>query len=126
MIRISAKIEVRENSIVANLSHDFGRYYLSLLPKYLKVNGQRYTPHITIVRSFECPNKTKWVSYNEQLITVVYEPLIKFDGTYYFLDCYSEEISRIRLEQGLERYRMYECYHITIGNTKCNPYGIDG
>lgn len=106
---------------VAYVDKEIARYYLSLIPKYYYVQPQAYPPHITIVRRrIEVPpNQEYWRKYHGQSIDIQYEPGIKTDGTYFFLDAYSNDVSKIRKELGLPQYRDgFKCYYITVGNIK--------
>lgn len=101
-----------------NFGQDFINYYFSLIPFYERAQRQRYEAHITVVRVFESPNLDLWGKYEGEIIPFEYLPLIKFDGTYYYLDAYSNRVGDIREELGLPRFRMNDSYHITIGNIK--------
>lgn len=97
------------------------RYYISLLPKYKIIQTQIHSAHITIVRTTkECPrNLSKWGNYEGLSVEFQYENIIKEDGLYYWLDAFSDDLNRIRLELGLGRYRLgFDRYHITLGNKK--------
>lgn len=102
---------------VVEIGYEFSNYYRSLLPKYLKVQPSKYPAHITVVRK-NLEKATNWGYLDKCQIKFDYEPIIKYDSPYYFIDCWSDQISEIRQYLGLPKYRMYGCYHITIGNTK--------
>lgn len=101
-------------------------YYFNLIPKYYYAQRQKYHPHITVVRpKYEVvKNKKLWNKYNGEVIEYTYDGMIHFDGTYFYLNVYSDRIGNIREELGLPRFRFNDlgskkrCYHITIGNIK--------
>jgi len=107
------------------LPQEFGRYYLSLIPRELNVQPQAYPPHITVIRTgveFP-PNMDAWGKYEGEEVEFVYEPKIDTDGLYYYLNVESDRIGDIREELGLPRYRKdNKGYHITIGNTKHHEF----
>ncbi len=100
---------------------EIARYYRSLIPKAKGVRPSMYKPHITVVRmDLETPkNLEKWNVYAGERVPFIYENEIKSDGTYYWINVYSERIEDIREELGLNIFRLgYRRYHITLGNTK--------
>lgn len=111
--------------IVVFVDRDLANYYRSFIPKSYKVQPQKYPPHITVVRSkYEKINNLKnWNKYDGETIEFSYSGIIKFDGTYFYLDVQSERLGDIREELGMPRFRFNDindkqCYHITIGNLK--------
>jgi hypothetical protein len=100
---------------------EISRYYFGLIPKYKNAHSQAHKAHITVVRKGieNPPNMDVWGKYQAGMVNFQYIPIIQFDGLYYYLESFSDEIGKIRTELGLERYRPgFNCYHITIGNTK--------
>lgn len=96
-------------------------YYRSLVPKALRPNGTRYTPHITIVRlGIEVPPKMElWGKYDKETVKFEYEPIVYIEDVYVYMKVYSERIGQIREELGLPKYRVgFTNYHLTIGNYK--------
>lgn len=64
-------------------------------------------------------NLERWNVYAGERVPFIYGNEIKSDGTYYWIDAYSERIEDIREELGLHIFRVgYRRYHITLGNTK--------
>lgn len=112
--------------VVVWVSPDLASYYRSLIPKAWDVQPQKYLPHITVIRpKYEkVKNFSAWKKHEGRLIQFDYENIVRFDGTYFYLDAQSEEIGDVREELGLTRFRLTElgaerkCYHITIGNVK--------
>jgi hypothetical protein len=118
-------IQYRDESVVAWVDDEIGAYYRSLLPRALYVKPPKEKTHVSIVRVFERPKKKKWRLYEGYSINITYYPTIQTDDTYYWLDCYSDEVGFIRRSLLLStfrntdyRYPLYDRYHITIGNTK--------
>lgn len=96
------------------------KFYKALIPKYFNVERQRYEAHITVVRlNVEVPPyMAAFGKYEGEEIKFHYDNQVYFDKKYFYLKAYSERIGEIREELGLSKYRMNDCYHITIGNTK--------
>jgi len=113
---------------IAIIDQSISNYYRTLIPKYKNVKAQAYQAHITIVRlNKETPlNMEFWGKYQNKNIVFEYSPIIQNDDIYYWLDAYSLDISKIRIELGLPEYRddtkfggiKRNSYHITIANTK--------
>lgn len=116
-------VEYRENTCVLNIDPQIAKFYRALLPKSYDIRPPKYPSHITIVRKFETPNenfKEKW--YDGYYFKFYYGGPVKYNGVYYYLDCQSPGITKLRKELGLPAYRFDDnrSYHITIGNTKKN------
>lgn len=120
MITVKGRLYTDGKKVVANLGRDFGRFYLSLLPKAWYAEGQRHEAHVTIVRGFE---KGKIGKKYSGTIDIHYDPMVYYEYPYYFMRCWSDDANRIRLECGLNEYRgSYKWHHITIGNNKLNTF----
>ena len=127
MITITGTIRYDNNyKLYVEIGNDISKYYLKMIPKYVAIpNPQRYDAHISVVRN-ETPEKLEyWKKYDGYTIQVEYDPYIKTDGVYFWLNVYTEELSRIREELGLSKTSELsrppsgeECFHITIGNLK--------
>jgi 2'-5' RNA ligase len=100
-------------------------FYRSLIPKYLRVKGQAYSPHISVVRKATPPYMEFWRKYEGSTIEFSYDTYIYNDDTYYWLNIWSYDLETIRKELGLKpfgdvtespdkRHR----FHCTLGNTK--------
>ncbi len=103
------------------------RYYRSLVPKSIKLNQQMYAPHISVVRNEIPKNMEVWGKYDGQKIMFCYSNWVYFGTVYAWLNAFSEELERIRIELGLPVRTEYirppadkwiKCFHITIGNQK--------
>jgi len=103
-------------------------YYLSLIPKYLRVNRGRDSAHITVVRPYlETPKRVvEWGKYEGRRIYFIYDGQIHNDNQYYWLNIQSRELEEIRLGLGLlhQRWNLttndWDSFHLTLGNTKMN------
>jgi hypothetical protein len=96
-------------------------YYLSLLPRWWDVKGQRYDPHLTVVRfgKEEPSDPAWWRLVDRGNIPVVYDSELRCGGSYFWLDAWSDGVGAIRRRLGLSRYRAgFDRYHITVGNRK--------
>lgn len=120
MLQTKGLVKYHSNYAIAYIDQDIVDYYLSLIPPYLYVNRGRYDAHLTIVRKdIELPNYDNWGYRNNDIITIDYDPVVYTDGTYYWLDAKSLDCVDIRKNLGLPGFRDgFDCYHITIGNTK--------
>jgi len=94
-------------------------FYLSLVPKSLKVKPQFYPAHVSVVRREEPPNLGAWGLYEGLEVEFEYQPYIANDETYYWLPVQCKRIEEIRTELGLRPYPWWRNgYHLTIGNIK--------
>jgi hypothetical protein len=125
LFSVDGIIQYRENSVVAWIDSEIGAYYRSLLPRAWYVKPPKEKSHVSIIRVFERPEKKNWGLYDGCSICITYYPSIQTDDTYYWLDCYSDEIGFVRRSLLLStfrdtdyRYPIYDRYHITIANTK--------
>ena len=114
--------------VIATIDQGISDFYRNLIPKYYQVQPQKYSAHITIVRTDkESPKKLEfWNKYQGEKLSFEYSPKIHFDGSYWYLNVWSQQIGDIREELGLPRFRFQEmsskdgCYHISIGNSKAD------
>lgn len=104
----------------------------ALVPRYVRLNRQKFAPHITVIRH-EKPEvearllaHPRWGGAREGAeVEFRYSPLVDFDETYYWLRAWSSKLEDIREELGLARSDWYteppdhaHCFHVTIGNCK--------
>jgi hypothetical protein len=114
-------VRVYKNWMVAYLDNQIIEYWRSLIPQYYGVNPPRTPAHISIVRPFENPDRWCWNKFNNWPVDVIYYAGVRTDRNqlYWWLDCDSDDIVDIRRQLGLPDYLgLFECQHITIGNTK--------
>ena len=123
----TGRIHVLNTSkMIVAIDTEISRYYMSLIPKYVKFNKQRYEPHISVIRN-EMPacNFDQLLKYNKKEIQFEYENYIYNDETYLWLNVYSDELEAIRSELGLSKTSKItkspdgkHRFHTTIGNFK--------
>jgi len=124
MTEYTGTIRYYNNWVLAWLPEELGAYYRSLLPKAWGVNPPMNRPHVSIVRAFETPDREAWGDGDGETLTVQVMDGVETDGTYFWLDCFSDEVGAIRRSLGLRtfrddyRYNIYTTYHITVGNVK--------
>jgi hypothetical protein len=110
-----------EPKAVLQMDDNIGKYYRSLIPKYIYARAPMYPTHVTVVRNGrEKPvNMEYWGKYEGEQVEYEYSPLIGLDYPYYFLRAWSSRIEEIRLELGLPKCRPeFNDFHITIANVK--------
>lgn len=112
--------------LVAEIDKEITNYYRALVPKSIVLNSQMYAPHISIVRK-ETPVKLElWDKYEGEKIRFNYSNIIHFGEVYCWLNVWSKELEKIRLELGLPVSSPYtrppdgfdKTFHTTIGNMK--------
>jgi hypothetical protein len=112
--------------LVAETEQDIANYYRKLIPKYKCVKRQMYPAHISVVR-YETPlNLDAWGKYEGQEVEFTYDSEIKNGTVYYWLNCFSTKLEKVRTELGLPVSSEYtrppdswtKCFHMTIGNIK--------
>lgn len=110
--------------LIVEVEEDLAQYYLSLIPKYLRVNRQKYAPHISVVRN-ETIDLSQWGKYEDQQVAFRYENVIYNDINYFWLNAESCSLEAIRLELGLNPNSEItkspdgkHIFHITLGNLK--------
>lgn len=115
--------------LVVDVCEDFGRYYRRLIPKSYPTQRPRWPPHITVVRAGkEKPSSLGmefWGEYEGSEVEFSYDPELRLDRVYYWLNVTSRRLSEIRMELGLPAKSRWtrppdaqECFHITIANRK--------
>ena len=126
MFQARGIIRYYHNWVMAWLDEDdLLDYYRALVPKAVGIQPPMRAAHVSIVRLFEeVPDRSAWGKHEGESIIVDYEPGVYTDGTYFWLDAWSDEVGYIRRSLGLSTFRErdgfsdYGCYHITIGNVK--------
>jgi hypothetical protein len=91
----------------------------ALVPKWVRLNRQKYRPHISVVR-WETPSDlTRWGAYEGEEVEFLYSSIVQFDDVYWWLDVQSTRLNEIRVQLGLPEWRTgRDGFHLTIGNTK--------
>lgn len=110
--------------LIVEVDPELGRFYRSLIPKYLHPQPTRYAPHITVVRK-EVPLVEAWSHLDSSQINFSYDPEIRYNDVYFWLRCWSTTLLKLRLGMGLPEHTEYtrppdgeECFHCTVANTK--------
>ena len=111
--------------LIVEVDDEIGKYYRSLIPKYLGVQRPMYSSHISTIRNEIPVNLSVWSKYHQQEISFEYESYIYNGEVYYWLNAYSKSLEDIRLELGLPNTSEFtkspdgrHKFHITIGNLK--------
>ena len=109
---------------VLEIDQQLVNYYYSLIPPYYNKKRQKYSAHITIIRKWEFDYlendaEEKGQNIQNRPLFFLYNGLIKYTHPYFYLQCWSWQIERIRKSFGLKEFRDgFDCYHITLGNIK--------
>lgn len=111
--------------LVVEVNPEISNYYASLVPKYFRLNKQRYAPHISVIRN-EIPVKMEnWKKYDGEIAGFYYHNEIEYDEKYFWLGASSGVLENIRVELGLVNVNWVtktpdgsHNFHITIGNIK--------
>ena len=96
----------------------------ALVPKHIRLNRQKYEPHITVIRK-EVPQHGPWGLHHDKPVEFEFDSYVFNDDTYFWLRAFSPQLIEIRKELGLPDYSWaargpdgFDSFHITIGNTK--------
>jgi hypothetical protein len=125
-IRSKGKIRCGNKSVVVDIDDQIREYYYSLIPKYYGAQRQMYAAHITVVRGLyqQYPRCMREVVDGRE-VSFEYENVVRFDGLYFFLTVYSQDIGKIRQSFGLTFYpHIFTCFHTTVGNIKNDDVAI--
>lgn len=121
MHKSSAKIIVEPTKITAQIDCGICDLYYHMIPAHFVARRPLYGNKITVVRS---PPKEKFdlnkaIKFANRTIEFEYDGFINYQQPYFYIDCWSPEISEIRKLLGLPKFRNgFKSYHITIGNVK--------
>ena len=114
-------VEQGQLKLIVEVDPQISVYYRSLIPKYCRVNRQRYAPHISVVRDEEV---YEWSDLPE-LVIFWYSGIIHHDDTYFWLEANSWDLQDLRVKLGLTSTSLItrspdgeHDFHITLGNTK--------
>ena len=120
MIQGRAILKYYSSWCIAYVDKAFGDYYFALAPRYWNLQRPKEQAHITIVRKdIETPTYNNWGFRDGKDILFEYEPIIKTDELYAWIDVFSDEIGNLREVLGLPRFRKgFDRYHLTVGNFK--------
>lgn len=114
--------------MIVEVDRELGKYYLSLLPKWLDAKRGRYEPHITVVRCYKevPPDLSAWGRYEEQEVDFLYSPEVQQGKVFFWLNVLCKKLEQVRAELGLPITSQYtrppegfsKYFHCTIGNCK--------
>ena len=111
--------------LIVEIDPEISNYYRSLIPKYCRVNRQRYAPHISVVRDEEIRYWSEWNGLQGKVITFWYVGIIHSDETYFWLEVNSWDLQDLRVKLGLTSTSRItrspdgnHSFHITLGNVK--------
>ncbi len=114
--------------LILDADHQICRYYRALVPKYIGIQRSKYPGHITVMRpEYETPVYPEhWGKHEGRSITFYYSPIVQSGEVYYWINCFSVELEKIRAELGLyvddkftaQPVGFRKCFHMTIGNCK--------
>lgn len=97
----------------------------ALIPVWMNVQPQRYSPHVSVVRKERPRNMAAWGAREGERVPFEYGTWIFDDGVYFWLQVYSERLKEIRAELGLSGSSRVsrppdgvECFHTTVANRK--------
>jgi len=120
---LNSKYENGITRIVLEVDLEIVNFARALVPKYYKLNRQKYSPHISVVReSFPIKNISQ---FSGETVMFTYDFDIVCGDVYWWLYAESARLRELRLELGLPELDWYnrppdnkDCFHITIGNQK--------
>jgi hypothetical protein len=121
-----SKTEIAGYKLVVEIDPEISKFYRSLIPKYIKIQPQKYTPHISVVRKTYELDLSLWMSREGFAVSFFYCNVIRNCERYYWIDVFSIELEEIRKELGLPLHSRFigppkeyiHCFHITLGNIK--------
>lgn len=120
--RSEGLLRVEPNKYYVLVDPEISRLTRALLPRITRqrLNHQRYASHISVAR-----NEPMMGFVEEQSIVFEYNPEPIVGQTYVWLEVYSQTLTLIRTQLGLEPSSHIsrppdgtDCFHITIGNFK--------
>lgn len=111
--------------LVVDVDPEIVEYARSLVPKTVRLNRQKFAPHITVVRNEKPVNMEAWRAHEGLVVEFQYSSLVFHDQLYYWLGAQCPRLQEIRVELGLPESSeftrppdMSDLFHITIGNLK--------
>lgn len=117
----TAVLRITRGWVVAEVPESLADYYRKLLPKTLRYNLPRHTPHVTVIRDYPDTLPT----FVPREISFEYSPCTVIGREYIWLDVWCPELEQFRESLGYEPVEWYTRppegdvpFHITIGNFK--------
>ena len=119
------KLRYDDRKLIVEVDPEIVAYYKSLIPKYIRLNPQKYDPHISVVRK-ELVDSPHWKEHEGELVDFQYSNIVHHGQVYYWLNAFSKRLEEIRVELGLPISSEYtrppdtfeKVFHITLGNLK--------
>ncbi len=100
-------------------SAELGGYYRRLYElnhyRSRKLQAPGWKDHVSVVRNEEPPNRDIWFKYEGLEVEFRYEPIVKNNNIYFWLEVECEFLSDLRIELGLPRKPEFD-FHVTVGN----------
>lgn len=111
--------------LILEVDKEISTYYRSLIPRHIKLNYQKFPPHISVIRKEKVLDQSLLKSFHGLEVSFEYDNFIHNDDTYYWLNAHSNDLISLRNKLSLPDYSELckppdgiNCFHITIGNTK--------
>lgn len=122
----SSRLDDGYCKVIIEVDQEILNYYLSGIPKWIKVNRPRYPAHISVVRNEQIFNLEYFEEINDLKIVFQYGNIIYNDETYFWLEVICPELCKIREKLGLSKVKpgvtfspdFRHLFHLTIGNRK--------
>lgn len=116
-----------DGSLIVEIDQELVRYYRYYLARKAFAYPQKHQAHISVVRKETLPVRMEmWEKYQGKTVPFFVQHKIWECERYFWVNVYSFELERIRLELGLD-LKVYnikpiapfnKCFHFTIGNKK--------
>jgi hypothetical protein len=102
--------------MIATCSGDLTEFYTWLLNKETGMVLQRpaWGAHVSVIRGEEPPNVELWKKYDNQEITITYDPDVRTNSEHWWMRVHSNDLLDIREELGLIRFPEFT-FHLTLG-----------
>ncbi|RDJ35201.1 MAG: hypothetical protein DWQ19_10295 [Crenarchaeota archaeon] len=119
------RLHYEGRKLVVEVDQQIVNFYRALVPKYVRLNPQKYAAHISVVRK-EDFDPANWGRHEGEIVDFVYENKIHHGQVYYWLNAFSNRLEEIRVELELPINSEYirppdsyeKVFHITLGNVK--------
>lgn len=103
---------------VLDCDEEIGRYYRSLFNwenrAKIKIMAPAWGSHISIIANEPPSNTDLWLADSGKQFKFSYDPALKSNGEYYWLDVFCEQMLELRERLGLKKEPFYPL-HLTVG-----------